>query len=132
MLDNPRDRELYWCKHKDWGKWLCQWGELGPAYTLFIDEIPVMCAGVVILKPGLGEAWMVLSSLFYRYKKECFMVVRDRLEIIIHGQNLKRVQALIETDFPKAEHWLYHLGFLREKEEIGPDGKPILIFGRGC
>ena len=138
MQDNPRNRELYWCRMEDWGKWIVKWMEAGPAYTLFIDDIPVMCAGVGILRPGLGEAWMVLSTLFYKYRKECFIAVRDRLEMIIKGEKLKRVQALVLTDFPEAEHWLIHLGFENETptkrglRSFGPSGEDMLMFGREC
>jgi hypothetical protein len=111
MKHYPRSRELYWCRTDSWEKWPNQWYEGGPAYTLVIDEKFIMCAGILIYNDGKGEAWMVLSELFYKYKKECFRAVRDKMEYIISRYKLNRVESFIMSDFPEAERWVIHLGF---------------------
>jgi hypothetical protein len=130
MEKHPRSKEIYWSKYKDWGKWLILWEERGPSYTMIIDDAVVMCAGVVIQGGGVGEAWMVLSELFYQYKKECFRVVRDKLDEIILGNELKRVQSLILTDFPEAERWVIHLGFKYDMPTLGPNEENMLLYAR--
>jgi hypothetical protein len=132
MDHNPRDRDVYFSKHPDWAKWAVRWKEEGPSYTLVIDDQIVGCAGVIIPKEGFGEAWMVLSSLFYKYKKECFKAVQNKLDQIIRKWKLRRVQALVMTDFPEAEHWLRHLGLKNETPEgmkrFGPSGEDMYLY----
>jgi hypothetical protein len=138
MESNPRERELYWCRTEDWDGWKYSWQERGPAYTLFADGKIVGSAGVVLMNKKSGEAWMVLSSLFYNYKKEFFRAVRDKLEDIIKDKGLVRVQAMVVTDFPEAEHWLRHLGFENETpnprgaRRVGPNGEDMYLYAREC
>jgi len=130
MEKHPRSKEMYWSKYNDCGKWRMLWEERGPSYTMTVDDEIVMCAGVVILSQGVGEAWIVLSELFYRYKKECFRVVRDNLDNIIAVNKLKRVESLILTDFPEAERWVIHLGFKFASPSVGPYGENMLKYAR--
>lgn len=104
----------------------------GPSYTLKIDGEPVFCAGVVILKWRQGEAWTLLSSLFYEYKKTCYKAIKNYLETIARDAKLRRVQAFTEINANGTESFMRHLGF--EKEAIihcfGPVGQDLVLYWR--
>src|SRR4030042_1889103 len=135
MDRNPREHDSYFCvNNEDWGKWIHRWADSGSAYTLLIEDEIIMSAGVILQGRNIGEAWMLLSSLFYKYKKECFKAVRNNLEFIIARHNLKRIQAFVMTNFVEAEHWLRHLGFENETptqrglRSFGPHGEDMFLY----
>lgn len=103
MESDPRSPELYWCKSESWNDWKYAWEEKGPAYTMFIDGKIIGSAGVVMMNKKSGEAWMVMTSRFYDYKKEVFKAVKGKLDEIINGNGLVRIQALVITGFLLAE-----------------------------
>jgi RimJ/RimL family protein N-acetyltransferase len=133
---NVRDADLYLTSLPDFEKWCIAWKQNGPAYTQIIEREIVMCAGVVLLDWRRGEAWTLLSSLFYLYKKTCFKTIREYLSHIIGQYQLRRVQTLIRPDMLPNQRFVEHLGF--EKEGLlrmyGPNGEDFIMYGRvnGC
>jgi hypothetical protein len=122
ILDrNVRDQDLQLSKVPGWESWIEGWKTAGPAYTLVIEGEVVACAGVTILEPGKGEAWALLSTLFYQYPKTAYKAIRKGLEDIIREKGLKRVQAFVKcgTGVPTVDtqascRFLEHLGFVNE------------------
>ena len=120
----------------DWDKWVVGWKNGGPAFTLIVDGEVVGCAGVVLMDWGRGEAWALLSGLFYDHKKESYRAIRDGLNAIIKDKKLVRVQSVVfDGDKYKASgRFLEHLGFHDESPEgmqhYGPHGENVHMFAR--
>lgn len=131
MAENPRDWELRLSSHPDWSAWKRFWKEEGPAYTLLADGKPVLCAGVIIMEDGIGEAWAVMSTLIPKYRKACFARIKRMLGRIISLYHLKGVQAFVDPKFPQAKHLMVHLGFEECKLE-NVCGMDMVKFWRAC
>jgi len=138
ILDrNVREEDMWLSKSPDWEKWVRRWKEDGPGFTLIIDGEIVGCAGVALIGWNRGEAWTLLSSLFYKYKKTTFKAIRNMLNSIIEDKKLIRVQAVIFKGTEKVcGNFLEHLGFENETPSgmrgFGPNGETVLMYGRGC
>lgn len=108
------------------------WKDGGPAYTLIIDGEVVGSSGVVLMGWKRGEAWSLLSSLFYKYPKESYGAIKKNLEVIVKDKGLRRVQSLIKLDLESGPSWMKHLGFEYEGtlKAFGPSGEDLMIFAR--
>ena len=97
----------------------------GPAFTMLDDKKAVISAGVYILWPGVGEAWMHLSPWFYSHVKTVYTEVRELLAQIIFTKRLHRVQCPIRADMKPNMRFVKHLGFAPEglMHRWGPEGK---------
>jgi hypothetical protein len=131
---NVREQDIHLSETPDWEEAVEGWKKCGPAFTLLVDNQVVACAGVTILKPGVGEAWSLLSTLFYKNKKTVFRGMRDGLNKITQEYNLRRVQALVYCGFEQGCHLLRHLGFVNETpngmKAFGPNGEDVFLFRR--
>lgn len=132
ILSHMREEEVNLSKHIDWDKWVNAWKQNGPAYTLIINGKIVACAGVVLMEWKKGQAWVLLSSLFYQYKKTTYKLIKRFLELIIKTKDLKRVEAFVRPDFEEAINFIKHLGFNFQglQECYGPNGEDYLMFAR--
>lgn len=97
----------------------------GPAYSGFVDGELAVCAGVVILYPGLGEAWAVVTDLGRRHPLFVTRAVRRGLQQIIRDHRLRRVQADVVTAHTPALEWARAFGFRDESTMplYGPHGE---------
>lgn len=130
---NVREEDIWLSKFPDWDKWVKGWRNNGPAFTLVVDGEIVGCAGVVLMEWSRGEAWTLLSSLFYKYKKTTFKAIKNVLDSIIRDKKLRRVQAVIYEGTEKVcGNFLEHLGFEWEgtHRKFGPNGENVHIYGR--
>lgn len=113
---------------------LDMWNNHGPAYTLIIDDVIVCSAGVTCLGWNRGEAWMLISSLFFQYKKTTYKVIKNMLGFIAREKGLKRIQSFIfcDSNTEVRERFLKHLGFEREgiSRCAGPDNQDLLSYAR--
>ena len=130
---NVREQDTWLSKYPDWDKWAKGWKKGGPAYTLMVDGKIVACAGVLMMEWNKGEAWSLLSSLFYKYKKTTFKAIKKNLDTIIKDKKLKRVHSLV---FDGTEEicgkFLEHLGFTWEckHRKYGPNGEDVHVYVR--
>ena len=108
------------------------WGKEGPAYTIVIDDEIVFCGGVVKIGWNRGEAWTLMSSLFYKYPKTCFKICRNQLNDVIQKHGLKRVQALVDPSLYGGVRFMEHLGFQQEGllRKYGPKNEDMWMMGR--
>lgn len=135
ILDrNVRERDAWISGHGDFENIIETWKTGGPAYTIIIDDQVIMSAGVVLMGWNRGEAWTLLSTLFFKHPKTCFKQVLYRLEEIIYTHKLKRVQALVSPEFEKGVRFVEHLGFEKEGtlKAFGPNNEDLVMFGRIC
>jgi len=110
------------------------WSKGGPAFTLIVDGSIVGCAGVVLMGAARGEAWALLSELFYKYKKTSYKAIKNGLNAIINKEGLKRIQSTVfagETE-SVCGNFLEHLGFSWKGTllEFGSHGENIHMYLR--
>jgi len=130
---NVTERGLQLSKLPDYERYAKEWGEGGPAFTLIIDGEVVGCAGVALTAWNRGEAWTLLSTLFYKYKKTSYKSIKIGLEKIIKEYKLRRIQAVVFDGTEEVcGRFLYHLGFEWEGKHkgYGPHGETMHSYGR--
>jgi len=108
------------------------YAKCGPAYTALDGNAIIGIAGVVILWPGVGEAWVYANPEIRRYPKTIHRAVKEKLDEIIAGYGLHRVQAFVLSDFETGIRWVKRLGFEEEglMRAYTPDGKDCIRFAR--
>lgn len=115
---------------KEFEQYVNLW-ESGDSFTLVVDDSIVCCGGVVSLGWNRGEAWMLLSQLFYKYPKTCFKECKRVVDRMMPG--FKRIQATIFLDGPKTNYdFLKRLGFVEEGilKAYGPKNEDVIMFAR--
>lgn len=83
------------------------------AYTLMVDEKPVMSAGIIKWDEDTGEAWMVASDLFYKYKVLCHRHLKRGLRVLLKEMNFKMIFARVNLNMQTKlnEKWIKSFGF---------------------
>ena len=130
---NIKTHDVRLTDNPDWKEFAENCKSGGPAYTLIIDGKIIFSAGVILLEWNKGEAWLLISNLFYRYKYTGFRLIKKYLAQIIETNKLRRVQALVAPEFESGKHFLTRLGFVEEADRLkayGPDGEDFSMFGR--
>lgn len=98
---------------------LAAYGAAGPAYTAMINDQVIVCAGVMLMWPGVGTAWAVTSPLIEKYALAGSTAVMYGLRDIISEHKLHRVQAPVYEHFKRGIRWVEFLGFHKEGLMIG-------------
>lgn len=86
----------------------------GPAYSLWVDGNLVACGGIVVLWPGMGEAWCLVSE---RVKFHPLIFHKSAMKMIdemAKERKLVRVQANVQKDFKTGNSWIQAIGFKPE------------------
>jgi hypothetical protein len=124
--------ELTMAKVSTFGKIFDGLATLGPSYTYFHGEKPVMCIGLALYWPGTAEAWMVLDQEIRQYPYDAFRKVKDALEYFTRRLRLHRVQAMSSEDWGAGRHFVEKLGFKTEgvMRRAGPAGENVVMYAR--
>jgi hypothetical protein len=101
----------------------------GPGRTLEADDGTVLaCAGITLIWPGLGEAWLLVKpEVARRYRVTLYKAIVEGLREMIAAYHLRRVQAVVIAGFPEGERLAAHLGFTEEGVMRRYD-----VLGRDC
>jgi len=90
-----------------------------PAFTIFSDGIPLVCAGVWIWdlshEPRTGEGWAIVNHV--RGREEAFKLTKAvirGLDVTQRVNNIARVHAPIPAENKRACRWAELLGFKQE------------------
>lgn len=86
----------------------------GPAYTGLVHEKVIACAGVRVMWPGVGGAWVAVGEDATPYTLWLTKIVKRVLADIIRTQKLHRVEAQVLADNERNLRWMKALGFQRE------------------
>jgi len=131
---NVRENEAWISGHGDFEEFVKAWAYGGPAYTLIIDGEIILSGGVVRIGWNRGEAWALLSILFYKHIRTSFKAIMFKLEEIIFTEKFKRVQATVPPEFTEGIRFLEHLGFDWEgtMRSFGPRNEDMVMFSRIC
>jgi len=99
------------------------------AVTIMKDKTPIVCAGIINLGWKRGEAWLLKSSLFYKYKFSILKIGKRFIPLIAKEGSFRRVQSV---SFTENNRWFECLGFKREGilEAYGPDGQSVIMYSR--
>ncbi len=88
----------------------------GPAFTALYNAEPFAMGGVMIIWPGLGEAWAMFRPDFRRHKLFIHRETLRHLKWIAAKHKLKRIQAVADAWSDPACQWLESLQFRHEGE----------------
>jgi len=102
------------------------------AYSVFVDGEILFSGGVLMLRKGFGEAWLLCSILAYRYPITVYRMAKGILEQIIEDGNLYRVRATPRTNWPTGYRFVERLGFQREGvlRKYGLHKEDCFMYGR--
>lgn len=131
ILDRNIREEDLWLSNQNWEEAIEYWKTGGPGYTIIINDEIVACGGIFLLGRS-GEAWTLLSPLFYKYYRLVYRIIKSKVSEMIQEYKLNRVQATIKPDFAPAIRLVEHLGFEKEgiMKSYGPNGEDVLLYGR--
>jgi len=101
---------------------------------VFEGEI-VAVAGIIVYWPGVAEVWMMLTKKARKkgiFGLIAFNAIAKKINDWIVDHKLRRVQAQVRSDFPKALKMIKTLGFKYEgtKKQFSPDGADMQMFAR--
>lgn len=99
------------------------------SYAILQDEKVLACCGVVEHWNGRGEGWAIISGeLNYAFIRMHRIVKR-----FLDWCDIKRIEAIIDTDFKEGHRWAKALGFKMEAplmKSYGYTGKDCTLYAR--
>jgi hypothetical protein len=105
----------------------------GPAFSLFDKRgLIVASAGVGVYWRGVGEGWLILSSLAEHFMFSVHALIKRGMAKVVKDLELKRLQIVVPVGSDRAVNWAHRLGFCWEgkMEKYGPDGADYHRFAR--
>lgn len=108
------------------------YSENGPAFTGFVEDIPIAVAGIMIPWPGLGTAWSFTTAQVAQFPCAFHRGIKRKIEEIAVEKGLRRLQMDIPHDHVVSRRWALRLGFRREgaMPKYGPTGDLWLRYSR--
>ncbi len=132
ILGMPGMRDYAPVPDKDRIAYLRNYRAAGPAYTLMVDDVPIVSGGVILLDWRNGTAWSIPSPLVRKYKIASYRAIRWAVFDSIHVYRLKRVEALVDPSFEAGRRMVERMGFKDEgvKRNYGPNGEDFAIYAK--
>mgnify|MGYP003138035480 FL=1 len=106
--------------------------EVGLSFTGLVNNKPIAAGGVFHLWDGVAEGWVLATKDIYKYPVFCAKHIKQRTEIILQANKIKRLQTSVKADCDVALRFAKWLGFKKEglMESYGPDGSDFVRFAR--
>ena len=106
--------------------------EIGMSFTGLVNNKPIAAGGVFHLWDGVAEGWVLATKDIYKYPIFCAKHIKQRTEIILKANKIKRIQTSVKADCDVALRFAKWLGFKKEglMESYGPDGSDFVRFAR--
>jgi len=106
--------------------------EVGMSFTGLVNNKPIAAGGVFYLWDGVAEGWVLATKEIYKYPVFCAKHIKQRTEIILKANKIKRIQTSVKADCDVALRFAKWLGFKKEglMESYGPDGSDFVRFAR--
>ncbi len=106
--------------------------EVGMSFTGLVNNKPIAAGGVFYLWDGVAEGWVLATKEIYKYPIFCAKHIKQRTEIILKANKIKRIQTSVKADCDVALRFAKWLGFKKEglMESYGPDGSDFVRFAR--
>lgn len=102
---------------------------LGPAFSGAVGGRIIGCAGLILCHERRAIAWALLSAAAGKHRFAVHRAVKGFLD----SQELQRIEAHVDCDFPAARRWVETLGFSLEIERMRhflPDGRDAAMWVR--
>lgn len=98
-------------------------------FTFTYKGAPIACAGMVLLWPGVAEAWTTLSDWAKHHPIWLVKTLRRELKVQMINMELRRAQMHVE-DTPELCRWARAMGFQYEGtlRKYTPDGKTLHVY----
>lgn len=98
-------------EHPAFEEWARTKEKSGPALTFFLGEKVVACAGVSLLWPGVGEAWLMLSAEGAKQIRAIIQLARPLVDRWMSSCHLVRLQCTVRADQYPSIRFAGWLGF---------------------
>lgn len=107
----------------------------GPlTWTAEKDGKIVAVFGFILMWAGVAEIWFMPTKDALKFKVEAYFCIKKKLDEKIKEHNLRRVQATVRTDYPRAKKMIERLGFKNETpdamKEFCPDKCDAYLYAR--
>ena len=106
--------------------------EVGMSFTGLVNNKPIAAGGVFHLWDGVAEGWVLATKDIYKYPVFCAKHIKQRTEIILQANNIKRLQTSVKANCDVALRFAKWLGLKEEglMKNYGPDGSDFIRFAR--
>jgi len=96
----------------------------GNAYTLFLNNKPVVAGGIFILWSGVAEGWVLANKNIFEIKFLAAKEIKIRTDELCKKNKIKRLQTSVKADFKPGIRFANWLGLKTEglMKSYGPDG----------
>jgi hypothetical protein len=107
-------------------------GYYSDSWTCLVGGRPLSCGGIIQTLPNVAEAWMFFDRDFFHCHPTHIAKTVNRIRQALEDCPIRRVQAFTGVDFPRAQHFLERLGFIKEGtlKAYGLDGTDHYIYGK--
>ena len=102
----------------------------GPAYTCVNKTDILFCAGIVLIMPGVGEAWSFCDIAVRKHPRDVLHYQKKYLLKEMEIRKLHRVQAHCLTSWKTAYRFLERIGFQCEGliRKYDPEGRDYYLY----
>ena len=116
-------------EHKKYAYYL---KEVGMSFTGLVNDKPIAAGGVFTLWDGVAEGWVLATKDIYKYPIFCAKHIKNRTEMLIKNNKIKRLQTSVKVDCEMAIRFAKWLGLNPEgvMKSYGPDGADFIRFAR--
>jgi len=97
----------------------------GQAFTAIDEEGRIVCsAGIFDVWKGVGEAWLVGSSILNERGIALTRILARRFKVIIKTKKYQRIQCVVHNEWTISQKFVELLGFENEglMRKYGPEG----------
>ncbi len=101
-----------------------------PGYSGFCNGRFVGAGGIVVPYPGFGEGWAVAGPLVASHHVFFHRTIRLAYLPTARMLRLRRLQAMVRSEFTASQRWLEHLGFRQEAvlRRYGVTGEDMVLY----
>ena len=106
--------------------------ETGSALTVFIDNQPAMCVGIIDIWDGLGEVWIVVSNAIESRPVSVARGMRELLDGYFEQGGDRRIQSNVRADWATARRFAKFVGMKEEglMPSFGPEGADYVRYAK--
>lgn len=102
-------------------------------YTCLFDGKIAAVGGICLSIPGVGEAWILMTTHTREYKvfgMDVCHAIKTKLDAMAVELGLRRLEAQVRADFTKAIRFTEALGFVNpyKRRFYFPDGATSLVY----
>ena len=104
----------------------------GLAFTLFLDETPIVSGGIVPMWEGVAEGWALSSKHIFDYKIKAASLIRKRMDYLCINNKIIRLQTAVKEEFLTGVRFAQWLGLEKEglMRKWGFDGSDQYMYAR--